>query len=279
MPKKKPTAKKKRSAPQASESHQRKQERLEARRRAKEAALIAQHKQERRARAARTTVFIGVLAVLVWLVFVRQTAPSAIAGNEILSFDTSNGGQDAHTAPYDYVEDTTGVKPPVAGRHNPIPAECGIHDEEIPDENFVHSLEHGAVGIVYNPKELELDEIKSIEEIVNDYDTTVLSAPYPGLEDPVVVVSWSRKMRLDSMDEDAIREYVDTFRDTEPAPEFKGEDPCDNTSDNAYEPPEPEPIPSPAPTPAGEATPEDEETIPEDTKSGDGKMKKEEKGN
>ena len=279
MPKKKPTAKKKRSAPQASESHQRKQERLEARRRAKEAALIAQHKQERRARAARTTVFVGVFAVLVWLVFVRQTAPSAIAGNEILSFDTSNGGQDTHTAPYDYVEDTTGVKPPVAGRYNPNPAECGIHDEKIPDDNFVHTLEHGAVGIVYNPKELKLDEIKSIEEIVNDYDTTVLSAPYPGLEDPVVVASWSRKMRLDSMNEDAIREYVDTFRDTEPAPEFNGDDPCDNTSDNAYEPPEPEPTPTPTP----EATPTGKTKKGSDDggqdKSGDGKMKKEEKGN
>ncbi len=260
MPKKrpanKPTPKKKRAAPQGVESHQRKQERLEARRRAKMEALIAQRKKERRDRAIRTTVFVALAAALVWLVFVRQSAPSEIGGNRILSYSTNNGGEQSHTSPYAYNEEDTGTNPPVSGRHNPQPAECGIHNQKIPDENFVHTLEHGAVAVLYNPKDVDLKDIRGIEEIVGSYETTTLSAPYPNLEDPIVLASWSRKMPLDEFDEDSIREYIDTFRDTEPAPEFNGDDPCENDADEAYEEPEPSPSPSPSPSesPAGEDT-------------------------
>lgn len=252
MPKKKPTpkksSKKKRAAPQASESHQRKQERLEARRRAKEQALIEQRRRERRARALRTVAIAGVLTAIIWVVFLRQTAPTEIGGNEILSFSTSNGGQQAHQAPYSYDQETTGANPPVSGRHDPTPAACGVHATKIPDESFVHTLEHGAVAILYHPKDVPLRDIRKIEDIVSSYPNTVLSAPYPNLPDPIVLASWSRKMPMDSFDEDDIREYIDTFRDTEPAPEFNGEDDCETSADDPYEPPEPSPSPSPTPT-------------------------------
>ncbi len=285
MPKKKPPrrppTKKKRAAPQGVESHQRKQERLEARRRAKEEALIAQQKKERRDRALRTTVFVGVATALVWLVFLRQTAPTEIDGNNISSFSTNNGGDQSHTEPYTYDVEETGVNPPVSGTHNPNPAECGTHDQKIPDENFVHTLEHGAVAVLYSPKEVNLEDIGSIEEIVGSYDSTTLSAPYPPLEDPIVLASWSRKMPIDEFDEDTIREFIDTFRDTEPAPEFNGEDDCLTDSDDAYEPPEPSPPPSPSPSePADDG--KDEEAKDDGgtgDKKGDKKMEKEEEGN
>ena len=256
VPKKKPSSKKKRSAPQGAESHQRKQERLEARRRAKEAALIAQQRKERRDKAVRRAAFVVFLLAVVYLLFFRETSPEEIAGHPIASFSTNNGGQNNHTAPYDYTEETTGINPPVSGRHDPVPAECGTHSVKIPDENFVHSLEHGAVAILYDPKEVELPDIKKIEGIVFDYDDDVLSAPYPGLPDPVVVASWSRKMALDGFDEEAITEYIDTFRDTEPAPEANTQD-CPLDSDDEFEP-ESETTPTPSPSPSPEASPSDD---------------------
>ena len=250
MPKKKPPARRKRSAPQGADSHQKKQERLEARRRAKEAALIAQRRKERRDKAIRRAAFALFLMALAYLIFFRQTAPSEIAGNPISSFSTSNGGDDTHVAPYTYTEEETGVTPPVSGRHDPAPADCGIHDVRVPDENLVHTLEHGAVAVLYNPKDVPLPDIGRIEDIVTGYEDTVMSAPYPALPDPIVLASWSRKMALDEFDSDAITEYIDTFRDTEPAPEFNGEDACETVADDAYEPPEPSPSPSPAPSPS-----------------------------
>lgn len=279
MAKKKPASKKKRAAPQGVESHQRKQERLEARRRAKEQALVAQQRRERRDRALRTTVFVAIGAVVVWLAFVRQTSPDAIAGNNILSFSTSNNGELSHTAPYNYDQESTGLDPPVSGSHSPNPAECGLYNEKIPDENFVHSLEHGAVAALYNPKEVKLPDIRALEKIVTSYEDDTLSAPYPGLEDPIVMASWSRKMPLDGFDEDAIRQYTDEFRDTEPAPEASQQD-CANEADDAFEPPEPSQAPAPPESPSPDESPSPTQPPGDAKGSGkDGKMGKEEKGN
>jgi hypothetical protein len=128
---------------------------------------------------------------------------------------------------------------------------------KVADENLVHSFEHGAVAILFDPKDVSLGDIKKIEAIVDDYDDDVLTAPYPGLPDYIVVASWSRKMALSEFDEAAIKEYIDQFRDTEPAPEASTQD-CPNNSDDAYEPPETTPSPSPSPEPSPENSPKDD---------------------
>ena len=122
----------------------------------------------------------------------------------------------------------------------------------------MHSLEHGAVAILYDPGEVPIADIKKMEAIVADYDDDVLTAPYPNLPDPIVVASWSRKMALSEFDEEAIKEYTDRFRDTEPAPEANGQD-CAHGSDDAFEPEEEaSPSPSPSPEPSPEDNPKDD---------------------
>src|SRR5882672_1849597 len=44
-----------------------------------------------------------------------------------------------------------GKHPPSGGAHNPTPLTCGYYDKQPPDEFAVHSLEHGAVWIAYDP--------------------------------------------------------------------------------------------------------------------------------
>jgi hypothetical protein len=262
--------KRRRGSGGGAETQQKRQERLEARRQAKEEALRAQARRERRDRFVRLAVVVALIGALVWFIFLRTSTPEAIAGHDIASFSTDNGGQQTHQGPYNYDPETTGTNPPVSGRHDPTPAECGLHAEKIPDENFVHTLEHGAVAVLYQP-DLDIADIKRIEEIVSGFDDKTLSAPYEGLETPVVVASWANKMPLDSVDADAIEEYIDTFRGEPPAPEAQQE--CPNTSDDAFEPPEPEPDTSPT-------APEDDggdKAEPEagDDKGGDDEAKKE----
>jgi hypothetical protein len=230
------------------ETQQRRRERLEARRQAKEEALRAQARRERRERVVRLAVIASLLTALVWFIFFRTSTPESIAGHDLVSFSTDNGGQQTHQGPYTYDPDSTGIDPPVSGRHNPTPAECGVHGEKIPDENFVHTIEHGAVAVLYRPN-LDPADIEEIENIVSGYEDHTLSAPYGGLESPVVVASWARKMLLDSVERDAITEYIDAFRAEPPAPEAQQD--CPNTADEAFEPPEPEPDTSPTPEAGG----------------------------
>jgi hypothetical protein len=41
--------------------------------------------------------------------------------------------------------------PPVGGDHNPVWLNCGVYTSPVASENAVHSMEHGAVWITYQP--------------------------------------------------------------------------------------------------------------------------------
>ena len=80
----------------------------------------------------------------------RSTSLDQIAG--VKTYDYPAGQQHVTTA-VDYTE-----SPPVGGPHAPPPdwADCTgtVYTVDIRHENAVHSLEHGAVWITYNPDEV-----------------------------------------------------------------------------------------------------------------------------
>jgi hypothetical protein len=202
--------------------HERRRERLEERRRAREQELAREARAQRRRDFLRRTIAALVLGALVWFFFFRTQPPTEIAGTEVMSFSTS--GVNVHrTGSLEY--ETT---PPVSGPHAPQPAACGTYAEPIPDEEQVHTLEHGAVGIQYRP-DLDPDQIGVIEELVSGYDTHVFSAPYPGMEPNVVVSSWGQKIELDSARTGAMRAYVEAFRLKGPEKQN-----CPNSSDESF---------------------------------------------
>lgn len=199
--------------------------RLEERRRERERALEQARRAAARRRAIRTALLAAVLAALTLWFFTRGGAPDSFGGHEVQ--EVSAEGVNQHTeGQVDYE-----ITPPVSGEHAPQPAPCGIHGEPISNEIQVHSLEHGAVGIQYQP-ELDPEEIERIEAIVSDYDSHVFSAPYPGLDTPLAVSSWGRLMELDEVDETAIGAYIEEFAGNGP----ERNQPCDNTEDSPFEP-------------------------------------------
>jgi hypothetical protein len=236
-------------AEQAPQSQEKRRERLEARREAKARALAQRQKQQQRARLVRIVVVLASAAAIVWFLFLRNSIPNAIAGHELEHFDTfasESRANQLHTSEgVAYTE-----VPPVSGQHSPIPADCGVYSSPLADENMVHSLEHGAVGILYQP-DADIDDIRAAEKIVGDYDSHVFSAPYPDLPDPYTIVAWAHLMRLDSFDRDAVVEFIETFREGGDAPE---EQPCPMA---ATEPFEASPTGTPSPTP-GETPTEDD---------------------
>jgi len=193
-----------------------------------------------RERAIRWVAISGLVAVAFWFFFVRTKPVNEIAGHEVLHFST-NRGQPTH------VEGSVSysMTPPVSGQHAPQPTPCGIFGEQIPNENLVHTLEHGAVGVLYEP-DLDPAAIKDIEGIVGSFESHVFSAPYPDMETPISLVAWANMIRLDSLDRDAVTGFIDAFRQGGQAPEAFQE--CPGDADQPFDP-SPSPTVSPEPSP------------------------------
>jgi hypothetical protein len=232
-----PKKKRKRGAQDGGiDPNERRRQRLEARRQERAAAIAAARRQALRERIIRWVTIAGVVAVIVWFLFLRGRGPSEIEGHEVKSFSIAGSG--------DHVQGTVNYEttPPVSGAHAAQSAPCGVHSAPIPNENLVHTLEHGAIGILYLP-ELEPDSIAEIESLVRDYESHVFSAPYPGMEPQIAVAAWSKRMDLDALDASAIREFIDAFRKKGPE-----ENPCPPSQDSPFGQPTPSPSPEPSPS-------------------------------
>jgi hypothetical protein len=107
--------------------------------------------------------------------------------------------------------------PPVGGDHWPVWQNCGFYSSPIPSELAVHSLEHGAVWITFQP-DLPAAQVDRIRKLTVG-DGYVLSSPYPGLPSRVVASAWGRQLRLDSADDSRLDQFIKAFRQGPTAPE------------------------------------------------------------
>ncbi|SMO84536.1 Protein of unknown function [Geodermatophilus aquaeductus] len=132
----------------------------------------------------------------------RVDALDEIAGIE--SFDYA-AGQEHVTTPVEY--DQT---PPVGGPHDGEWADCTgtVYDVDVRHENAVHSMEHGAVWIAYNPDEVTGDDVAKLAELVDGVSGRLLS-PYAGLDSAVSLQSWNHQLKVDSVDDPRIEQFAD----------------------------------------------------------------------
>ncbi len=113
--------------------------------------------------------------------------------------------------------------PPVGGDHNPEVLNCGIYDQPVPSENAVHSLEHGAVWVTYQP-DLPQAEVDKLRNMVRGHSHLLLS-PYPGLPQPVVASGWGVQLQLPSADDPRLARFLKKYEQGPQTPERGAE--CD----------------------------------------------------
>ncbi len=107
--------------------------------------------------------------------------------------------------------------PPVGGVHNPIWQNCGIYDQAVRNENAVHSLEHGAVWITYQPT-LSSDAIEHLRSLVRGH-THVLLTPYPNLPKPVVATAWGLQLSVDDPNDSRLPLFISRYEQGPQTPE------------------------------------------------------------
>jgi hypothetical protein len=111
--------------------------------------------------------------------------------------------------------------PPVGGPHDPVPQTCGVYTDPIKNEHGVHSLEHGAVWITYQPS-LPADQITYLQNLTKQSDHRLLS-PYPGIDSPVIITAWGYQLRLDNANDPRLMEFIQKYEQGPTTPELGAE--------------------------------------------------------
>ncbi|MGO4200248.1 DUF3105 domain-containing protein [Rhodococcus sp. TAF43] len=103
--------------------------------------------------------------------------------------------------------------PPFGGPHDAVWADCTgtVYDTPIRSENAVHSLEHGAVWITYDPKLVTGTDLARLVGRVEGQPYLMMS-PYPGLSVPISLQSWGHQLVADGPSDSRIDHFVEALR-------------------------------------------------------------------
>ena len=155
-------------------------------------------------------ILVAVIGAFIAVILVnsRQQAASTPEGVESFAIPSRN-----------HVEGTVSYPqtPPVGGDHNPVWQNCGFYSSPVRNENAVHSMEHGAVWITYQP-DLPSDQVEVLRNLAHD-NTYVLVSPFPDSPAPVVASAWGKQLQLDSANDPRLEQFVSAFREGPQAPE------------------------------------------------------------
>ncbi|GAB3908539.1 hypothetical protein GCM10029964_108470 [Kibdelosporangium lantanae] len=86
-----------------------------------------------------------------------------------------------------------------------------VYTKAIRNESAVHSLEHGAVWIAYNPDQVTGDALAKLAQKVTNQPYMLMS-PYPGLDKPVSLQSWGHRLKLTDPADPRVDQFIKALR-------------------------------------------------------------------
>jgi len=104
--------------------------------------------------------------------------------------------------------------PPTSGAHWGGTWEtAGFYTEQPPLESIVHSLEHGAVVVYYDPAALTAEAEESLRSWATNQSgnwQSVIAVPNPNdePESTYVLTAWEKRLTMDEYDDSAVRAFV-----------------------------------------------------------------------
>ncbi|MCA9868103.1 MAG: DUF3105 domain-containing protein [Anaerolineae bacterium] len=147
------------------------------------------------------TAIIGV-AILGVLLYLGLRPEPEIEG--VVTFARPSQGHELNLdIPY-------GELPPAGGVHDPVWQNCGIYDEPLNSAHAIHSMEHGALWVTYQP-DLPADQIADIVEHFRGQTFTLIS-PYPEQRSPIVLTTWGVQMEVDDIADSRVDRFVERYR-------------------------------------------------------------------
>ena len=157
----------------------------------------------------------AIVALIVTTIVLTPQAASYSAGGdgaEIEGVQTFENASEHVEGIVDYEQ-----TPPAGGAHNPAWLNCGVYTEQVPNENAVHSLEHGAVWITYDPAAIGEAELDTLRRALPS--TYVILSPYEGLPSPIVLSGWNVQLEVDQADDPRIPAFLEEYWQNQNVPE------------------------------------------------------------
>jgi hypothetical protein len=182
-------------------------------RQARLAAIQAEQRAGERKRNALIFGGIGavILAVIIAVTLVIVNQIQVNQAREAAASEPIADIQEYQDLTFNHVEGEVEYDqaPPVGGDHSPVWTNCGVYTEAVPNVNSVHSMEHGAVWITYNP-DLDQAEIDKLTDLVGTRSYVLLS-PYPDLDTPIAASAWGVQLKIDSADDARLATFLDKY--------------------------------------------------------------------
>ena len=185
--------------------------------------LAAIQEAQRKADQRRTRIIIGA-AIAVALALVVPTTIVVLNAER-----RQQAVQEAAVAPIEGVREFADLSathttedvayaqtPPVGGDHHPTWLNCGYYDEPVVEEHAVHSLEHGAVWLTYDP-ELPAADVETLRDLA-DQHSYLLVSPLDGTEG-VVASAWGLQLQLDGADDERLEPFLVAYLQGPQTPE------------------------------------------------------------
>ncbi|MBB5234097.1 DUF3105 domain-containing protein [Deinococcus budaensis] len=107
--------------------------------------------------------------------------------------------------------------PPAGGAHSSSWQNCGVYPSPLYDEYAVHSLEHGAVWITYQPT-LSAADVETLAGLAEGR-THVLVSPHSGQESAIVLTAWGFQLPVSEVGDSRIQAFVDRYEQGPTTPE------------------------------------------------------------
>jgi hypothetical protein len=155
-----------------------------------------------------TYAFVQINEKEKWVASDENKDPSEnIEGVKRVTYDGSQHVTAQQRVAYDQ-------SPPFGGPHDQAWANCSgtVYDKAVRNENMVHSLEHGAVWIAYDPDKIKGGALDTLKKKVDGQPYMMLS-PYPGLDKPISLQSWGHQLKLDKADDERIDQFITSLRE------------------------------------------------------------------
>ena len=149
----------------------------------------------------------GLVAVAVAFAASTTTAGKSSLPDGTKVFTEQDHSHVSGTVTYDHV-------PPVGGPHNPVQLNCGIYVIPVPNENAVHSMEHGAVWITFDPN-LPSDQVAALQRLVETHyvgtERYLILSPYSGIPSPIVASAWGYQLGVSQASDPRLIQFIEAF--------------------------------------------------------------------